>query len=137
MLQFEMITRLLVATILGGIIGYEREVKHRPAGFRTHILVAMGSAVFTTLSLTAFPGADSARVASYIVMGIGFIGAGTVLQVRDKVLGLTTAASLWITAAIGMAIGTGYYLLAIVATVLTYLILSMKTLEKEIHSRKK
>ena len=82
----------------------------KPAGLRTHILVAMGSTLFTILSLYGFQGSDPARVAAYVVAGIGFIGGGSIIQSRDRVIGITTAASLFATAAIGMAIGVGFYL---------------------------
>lgn len=131
-IESAMLVRLLFATFLGMIIGYEREVAKRPAGLRTHMLVCMGSAIFTVLSFVGFPGADPARVASYVVMGIGFIGAGTVLQTRNKVVGLTTAASLWITASIGMLVGTGYYLLAFISAILVFVILKMKKFNRNL-----
>jgi len=136
-IESAMLVRILVAMALGGVIGYEREIARRPAGLRTHMLVSMGATIFTMLSFLAFPGADPARVASYVVMGIGFIGAGSVLQMRNKVVGLTTAASLWITASIGMLVGTGYYLLAAVTTVLVFAILRMKGVEKNFRPKKK
>ena len=129
-LQALMVGKLLLAASFGGLIGYERERLYKPAGLRTHMLVCLGSALFTMLSFLAFP-QDPARVASYVVMGIGFIGAGTVLQMREKVIGLTTAASLWTTAAIGMAIALEYYLVAIAVTALVYLILKLAKIEKK------
>lgn len=131
--ELETIIKLILAVFLGGIIGYEREVIKRPAGLRTHMLVSLGATLFTVMSFTAFPGADPARIASYIVMGIGFIGAGTIFQIKDKVIGLTTAACLWVTASIGMAVGVGYYPIAIVTTVLTYIVLRLSRIEKNIH----
>jgi len=131
-LELQMIFKAVLAIFLGAIIGYERELKYRPAGLRTHILVCLGASLFTVLSLNAFPGADPARVATAIVIGIGFIGAGTVIQTKKKVTGLTTAASLWVTASIGMIVGSGYYLLAVVAACLTYIVLELGRLEKEI-----
>ena len=130
--ELEMALKLILAVSLGSLIGYEREVKVRPAGLRTHMLVSLGSTLFTILSLTAFPGADTARIASYVVMGIGFIGAGTILQMKQKVIGLTTAASLWVTASIGMAVGVGFYLLAIVATVIAFVTLWISGIEEKI-----
>ena len=122
--------RLLLAFALSGVLGFERERVDKPAGLRTHILVSLGSCLFTILSLTAFPGSDPARVAAYVVAGIGFIGAGTILQTRERVVGITTAASLWVTASIGMAAGAGFYLLAIIATAIAYLTLRLKILER-------
>ena len=124
--QIELIVRLLIATMLGALIGYQREIKERPAGLRTHMLVAMGSVIFTILSFSAFSGSDPSRVASYVVVGIGFIGAGTIIQVKNKVTGITTASSLWVTASVGMTIGVGYYLLGFVASILAVLVLSLK-----------
>lgn len=131
--ELEMTIKLLLAVFLGSLIGYEREIKRRPAGLRTHMLVSLGSSLFTILSLNAFPGSDPSRVAAGILIGIGFIGAGTVLQTKEKIIGLTTAASLWITASIGMAVGVGFYLLAIVATIIAFLTLWMSGIEKKIH----
>ncbi len=125
-----MIGKLLLSAFLAGIIGYEREMLKKPAGLRTHILVALGSTLFTLLSFNSFP-QDPARIASYVVMGIGFIGAGTVLQVKEKVAGLTTAASLWVTASIGMGVALGYYLVSIAITAIVYLVLKLGVIEKK------
>jgi len=129
--------RAVLAAFLGGLVGYQRERAERPAGFRTHVLVAVGSAAFTMVSIAPFassPGtADPSRIASQVVIGIGFIGAGAIINQGDIILGLTTAASLWATAAIGMAAGAGYYAIAIVAVVLVYLTLSVfKVIEKRV-----
>ena len=124
--QIELIVRLLIATMLGALIGYQREIKERPAGLRTHMLVAMGSVIFTILSFSVFSRSDPSRVASYVVVGIGFIGAGTIIQVKNKVTGITTASSLWVTASVGMTIGVGYYLLGFVASILAVLVLALK-----------
>ncbi|HDJ66109.1 MAG TPA: MgtC/SapB family protein [Nitrososphaeria archaeon] len=130
--QLDFLLRIILAFALSGIIGFERERVDKPAGLRTHILVGVGSCLFTILSFTAFPGSDPARVASYVVAGIGFIGAGTILQTKERVLGITTAASLWVAAAIGMATGVGYYLLAVLVTALSYLTLRLRPLEEKI-----
>ncbi len=104
-----MLLRLAVALACGGAIGVEREREDRPAGFRTYTLVTLGSALFTILSIAAFPGSETARVAAQIVVGIGFIGAGVILlHGGTLIIGLTTAATLWASAAIGMAAGSGY-----------------------------
>lgn len=126
-----MIGKLLLSAFLAGIIGYEREMLKKPAGLRTHILVALGSTLFTLLSFNSFP-QDPARIASYVVMGIGFIGAGTVLQMKEKVAGLTTAASLWVTASIGMSVALEYYLVSILTTALAFLILKLGIIEKKV-----
>lgn len=122
---WELVVRLALAVVLGGVIGLEREVLEKPAGFRTHILVALGAATFTLISLYGFfgSGADPARIASNIVVGIGFIGAGTIWRHPTGVGGLTTAASLWMVAAIGTAVGSGFYLAALLATALAWAVL--------------
>ncbi len=129
-----MVLNLVIAAFLGGLIGLEREAGHRPAGLRTTMLVCVGSALFTVLSIHAFPSAgdvSNARVAAQIVTGIGFLGAGTVWRAQDHVKGLTTAASLWVAAAIGMAVGAGFGVLALAATLITLFILAvMQRLER-------
>ena len=112
--------RLLAAAALGALIGLEREIHDHPAGMRTHLLVSLGSAGFTVLSIAAFPapGADPARIAAQIVTGIGFLGAGAILKEGATIRGLTTAASLWATAAVGMAAGAGAWLTAVAITVI-------------------
>jgi len=129
--EIEAIIKLILGTFLGGTLGYEREKIKKPAGLRTHMLVSLGSTLFTIISFTAFP-IDPARIASYVVMGIGFIGAGTVLQMKKKVTGLTTAASLWVAASIGMTVGVGYYYIAIFTTIFSFLILRLSSIEREI-----
>lgn len=118
--QLELAGRLLGAAILGALIGLEREIHDHPAGMRTHLLVAVGSAAFTVLSIEAFaaPGADPARVAAQIVTGIGFLGAGAILKEGATIRGLTTAASLWAVAAVGMAAGAGAWVPAVVVSVI-------------------
>lgn len=110
--------RLGVALLLGGAIGLEREYRSKVAGFRTHFLVAMGSALFCIVSQYGFDATlkDSSRVAAQVVSGIGFLGAGTIIFQKNVVRGLTTAAGLWVTAAIGLACGTGLFAAAAVAT---------------------
>ena len=111
------ITRLIVAAILGGLIGLEREFKHRAAGLRTNMFICFGAAMFTLLSerLAGVP-SDAARIAAQIIPGIGFIGAGSILHMRGLTTGLTTAATLFVVASVGMAAGGGLYLTAIFAT---------------------
>lgn len=112
--------RLLLAAFLGAVVGLEREIHAHPAGMRTHLLVSLGSAGFTILSIAAFPapGADPARIAAQIVTGIGFLGAGAILKEGFSIHGLTTAASLWVVAAIGMAAGAGAWVTAVTITVI-------------------
>lgn len=141
-----MILRLVVAAILGGIVGIERGSGDRPAGLRTHILVCVGSTLFMLVSLYGFDDVnpllthveedigqrrDSARIAAQVVSGIGFLGAGTILHEGLTIRGLTTAASLWMVSAIGLAVGSGMYFLSGVATLLTMITLvSLHTWEK-------
>ena len=122
-----MIFRLVVAGFLGGLIGLEREFRAKEAGVRTHFIVALGSALFMIISEFAFDGKqhDAARVAAQVVSGIGFIGAGVIIFQRNVVRGVTTAAGLWVAAAIGLACGDGMYPVAIAASVLTVSCLEM------------
>jgi putative Mg2+ transporter-C (MgtC) family protein len=129
MLPVEMIVRLLLAVVLGILVGVEREISHRPAGLRTHALVSLGACLFTVISIDYFD-MDPARVAAGIVTGIGFIGAGSIIAEKGRVQGITTAASLWCVAAIGLAAGAGAYVLAVVSTVLVFGILWLKRAEK-------
>ncbi|MBS4759993.1 MAG: MgtC/SapB family protein [Clostridium sp.] len=123
-IEKSMLLDILLAIILGFAIGFEREITNKWAGLRTHMLVCLGSCIFTLLSIHAFPvyahspQADPARIAAQILTGIGFIGGGTVLRHGYSIYGLTTAATLWITASIGMACGCGFTAMAIICTVL-------------------
>lgn len=116
----EVSLRFATALLLGGVIGVEREWRAKEAGFRTHFLVALGSALFCIVSQYGFGEEvkDSSRVAAQVVSGIGFLGAGTIIFQKNMVRGLTTAAGLWVTAAIGLACGTGMYLAAMATTLL-------------------
>jgi len=115
--------RLTLAAVLGGIVGAERELTGHPAGLRTNILISTSSCLFTILSIKAFPlignAQDTARVAAQIVTGVGFLGAGAVIQTKKAVHGLTTAATIWMVAAVGMATATDLYTLGIITTILT------------------
>ena len=121
-LQLDLSVRLIVAALLGLAVGFEREIHGHPAGLRTHMLVAMGSGLFTVLSIHGFGTGsvatpiDPTRIAAQIVSGIGFLGAGAILKDGIVIRGLTTAASLWATSAVGMAAGAGEYVIAAVAT---------------------
>jgi putative Mg2+ transporter-C (MgtC) family protein len=120
------ITRLVLAAILGGVIGLERQLKHRPAGLRTNLFICLGAAMYTLLSdeLAVEHIGDHTRIAAQIIPGIGFIGAGSILHARDKlVTGLTTAATIFVVASVGMAVGGGLYLTSIFATALILLCL--------------
>ncbi len=121
------ILRLILAAVLGGVIGLEREIKHKPAGLRTNMFICFGSAMFTILSYRLaelFPG-DHTRIAAQIIPGIGFIGAGSILHSRGSVQGLTTAATLFVVASVGMAAGGGLYLSAIFATMVILVALAL------------
>lgn len=123
----EILIRLIVACLLGGLIGWEREFHDRPAGFRTHILVSVGSTLIMLVSLGLYysfiNSADPGRIAAQVVSGIGFLGAGTIIRQGVNVKGLTTAASLWTTAGIGLACGLGMYYSAFIATGLVFIVL--------------
>jgi putative Mg2+ transporter-C (MgtC) family protein len=130
--EMTMALRLVIAAVLGGIVGIERGSGDRPAGFRTHILVCVGSTLFMLVSIYGFDDIgttgfenrrDSARIAAQVVSGIGFLGAGTILHEGLTIRGLTTAASLWIVSAIGLAVGSGMYLIGTLATVITMITL--------------
>ncbi len=146
--DINLVIRVLSALLLGFAIGLEREMTNKYAGLRTNILVCLGACIFTIISIYGFPTfatgdnvivsqatgvRDTARIAAQIVAGIGFIGGGTVLRHGANVFGLTTAATLWVSAAVGMACGTGMYGLALVATVLSIMILvSVRLFEKNV-----
>lgn len=124
----EVTLKLLLAVGLGGLIGLERESSQKPAGFRTNILICVGSTMVMALSGLILQGKEGSgneltRIAAGVVTGIGFIGAGTIIQARGSVLGLTTAATLWAVAGLGLVIGTGYYLIAIIFTAIIILTL--------------
>jgi putative Mg2+ transporter-C (MgtC) family protein len=128
--EFEWVAQVILGFILSSIVGFERELSLKPAGFRTHILVGLGSTLLTIMSLNAFPEADSARVAASIIIGIGFLGAGTIVKTTERITGLTTAATLWMVASIGVTTGAGYYILAITATALAFIALKLTMFER-------
>lgn len=119
----EIVFRLLLAAFISGIIGIEREISNRPAGFRTHMLVTLGATLIMLISVDVFADSDPGRLAAQVVSGIGFLGAGTIMRTGNNIVGLTTAASLWVCAGIGLAIGAGYYVGAIATTVIILIIL--------------
>jgi putative Mg2+ transporter-C (MgtC) family protein len=122
--RLDLMLQLGLAALLGGAIGLERELGGKPAGLRTNILICMGAVLYTSLSISiAGDRADPGRVAAQIVTGVGFIGAGTILHARGAVVGLTSAATIWVVAAIGVALGSGRYLEAVGATLLVVAVL--------------
>ncbi|HHU76056.1 MAG TPA: MgtC/SapB family protein [Firmicutes bacterium] len=129
----EVAFRLFLALLFGGIVGFERESQNRPAGFRTHILVSVGSALVMLVSAYGFSGGlidfgvkvDPSRIAAQVVTGVGFLGAGTILRHGNTVIGLTTAATLWLVSGIGLAVGIGFYLGAALATLAVLISLIM------------
>lgn len=130
--DFELVSRLLLSVVLGFVIGLERELTNKSAGLRTNILVCVGSCLFTILSifgfsnaLSIYPMGDPARVAAQILTGIGFIGGGTVLRHGTSIYGITTAATLWITASVGMACGCGKFFIAVICTALSIATLTL------------
>ena len=135
---WEAVVRVFIAMLLGSLIGVERERRSQPAGFRTHSVLAVGSALLSIVSIYipsvygTGVNVDPSRIASQVVSGIGFLGAGAILRMGISVKGLTTAASLWTTAGIGLAVGAGMYVLSVVSTLLLLILLSfMSKIEKE------
>jgi putative Mg2+ transporter-C (MgtC) family protein len=118
--DLESTERLLLAALLGGLLGLEREWRHKDAGLRTNILIALGAALFTMMSIALTDGSgDPSRIAAQIVTGIGFLGAGAIMRTGGSIQGLTTAAMIWVNAAIGVAAGAGKYHQAVIATAVT------------------
>lgn len=140
--SLNVVLRLITAFFLGSIIGLEREKKRRSAGFRTHILVSMGSCLIMLVSLHIYElykgevPLDPARIAAGVVTGIGFLGAGTIIRSAEGARGLTTAASIWISSAIGLAVGCGFFVAAVTTTVISFLTLSfLKRVEKKLDNK--
>jgi putative Mg2+ transporter-C (MgtC) family protein len=129
--EWEIATRLALAGVCGGIIGYERQAQHKSAGLRTHVLVCIGSCLIMVLSLNIYysvqglTNADPTRLAAQVVSGIGFLGAGSIMKEGPTVRGLTTAASLWVVSGVGLAVGSGYYMSAFTTTGLVFLTLTI------------
>lgn len=123
--ELELLLRLAIAAVIGGIVGTERELAGQPAGLRTHMLLTIGACLFTLVSAYAFAGSDPTRIAAQVVSGIGFLGGGAILRHGLSVRGITTAASIWATCALGVAIGSGMYVIGIggAALVLATLVL--------------
>ncbi len=121
-MEWYFLFRLFIATLLGAIIGYERKLRVKEAGLRTHAIVSLGACLMMLVSIFAFEDGDKGRIAAQIVSGVGFLGAGMIMFKRQSVHGLTTAAGIWVTAGIGMAIGAGMYVLGVGGAVLVILI---------------
>ena len=127
----EYIFRIILSAILGALIGYERQIKHKSAGLRTNILVCIGSCLIMILSNLLYEqvegktNADPARLAAQVVSGIGFLGAGAIIKEGVNVIGLTTAACIWVVSGVGLAVGAGYYIIAVFASLLVYIILEI------------
>ena len=143
--EWQILLRLLTAAVLGGLVGLERERSQHAAGLRTHIMVCLGSCLMMLLSIYGFAAfvyelnvrVDPARLAAAVITGIGFLGAGTILQTGRSVTGLTTAASIWVTAAIGLGVGAGFYFAAAVSTLLVLFVLwALNILEQKLFRRK-
>ena len=140
-MELEILLKILLSAILGGIIGLEREMSHKEAGLRTNILIAVGSTLLTILSFKfaiLAKNVDPSRIAAQIVTGIGFLGAGAIIQAKFSVHGLTTAASMWTVSAIGISVGSGYYLISFLITIFIIIILTFfKYISKLIEKQKK
>ncbi|MDN5277381.1 MAG: putative Mg2+ transporter-C (MgtC) family protein [Clostridiales bacterium] len=141
---WEDIFKLVLAMLLGGLVGLEREITNRPAGFRTHTLVCMGSTLVMVTSMHLFRlyhgivNLDPARLGAQVISGIGFLGAGTILKDKTRVRGLTTAASLWVVACIGLAIGAGLYEVSVFVAVLAYItLILLKRMERLLKNKSK
>lgn len=124
-IEVDMLIRLVMACVIGGVIGYERQAEKKPAGIRTYALVGMGAALFTILSTYGFSGGDPSRIAAGVVIGIGFIGAGIIFRRSGVVIGLTSAATIWVVAAVGMSLGVGFYLVGVVTGLIAFIILKL------------
>jgi putative Mg2+ transporter-C (MgtC) family protein len=134
---FDVFLRLLLAAALGGAIGLEREYRHKPAGLRTNMLIALGSALFSVMSIDLGAAAGSPdRIAAQVVTGIGFLGAGAILRSGENVHGLTTATTIWVNAAIGMAAGLGAYAVASVAAAITLVVLAFIPVTERLFERR-
>ncbi|OFI06155.1 putative Mg(2+) transport ATPase [Clostridium acetireducens DSM 10703] len=148
--KYEVLIKLLLAIIIGGAVGYERESRNRPAGFRTHILVCMGAAIISMIEVSSLANVaniitenpklaphfkiELGRLGAQVISGIGFLGAGTIIHEKGSVKGLTTAASLWVVACIGLAIGVGHYYLSIVSGICAGIVLvTLKRVEDKVH----
>lgn len=130
-LETEIMIKLIVAAVLGSLVGFERAVHNKPAGMRTHSLVCIGATLFTIISVNVI-GGEPSRIAAGIVTGIGFLGAGIIFRAKSRMRGITTATELWVMAAIGLAVGMGFYFAALITTLIViFILIPMKYFEKE------
>jgi len=137
----EVTLKLMLALALGGLVGFERESSQKPAGFRTNILICLGATMMMILSQLFVQSAgggsaDSLRLAAAVITGIGFIGAGTIIQAQGMIIGLTTAATLWAVAGLGLVVGAGYYLIAVIYTAILILTLNILVRFEDVHLKK-
>jgi putative Mg2+ transporter-C (MgtC) family protein len=131
------IIRFAISIAIGGVIGIERELEHKPAGLRTIILVCLGSTIFMLIGLElGLVGSELGRIIAGVVTGIGFLGAGAIIRARGEVYGLTTAATIWLASGLGLAIGAGYYILAIIACVFALIVLRILGAVEKVLSKK-
>jgi putative Mg2+ transporter-C (MgtC) family protein len=135
--DLELIARIFISVGLGALVGFEREITHKPAGLRTHIFVCMGACLFTISSFYLLPEGsigsfDATRIAAGIVAGISFIGAGSIIASKGDVRGLTTAASLWVMASIGLMVGLGNYILPVISTFIAFFVLRLGNKERKV-----
>ncbi|MFA5104201.1 MAG: MgtC/SapB family protein [Candidatus Margulisiibacteriota bacterium] len=138
--ELAIVGQLMLSGFFGGAIGFVREMDKKAAGLRTHTLVCIGSTLFMLVSLfmaEKFPGADAGRIAAQVVTGIGFIGAGAIMQSGGAIRGLTTATSIWVTAAIGLAVGCGFYTGAAAATLITLVVIEVLRKLEQIYFKEK
>lgn len=136
--ELELVLRVLLAAVLGGAVGYDRQVRQKPAGIRTHMLVAAGAALFFSAAVLILGDAaiadmrgDAVRVPAAIVTGVGFLGAGAILRYGERVRGLTTAAGIWVVAAIGLLSGAGFFIVAIGGTIIALVVVNITALIDE------
>jgi putative Mg2+ transporter-C (MgtC) family protein len=131
------VIRLAVSIVIGGLIGLERELEHKPAGLRTIILVCLGSTIFMLVGFElGLLGTEMGRIVAGVVTGVGFLGAGAIIRARGEVYGLTTAATIWLASGLGLAIGAGYYILAITSSVFVLVVLRILGIVEKALSRK-
>ncbi len=130
-MDIQLLFVIFLSALLGGLIGFDRQKKHKPAGLRTHILVCMGAALFTKIAIISFP-LNPVPVIANIIVGIGFLGAGTIWKIQKHVQGLTTAASLWITAGVAITVALGFYIEALIITVVVFLVLEFAEIDNHV-----
>ena len=131
------VIRIAVSIIVGGLIGLERELEHKPAGLRTIILVCLGSTIFMLVGMElGLFGAEIGRIVAGVVTGVGFLGAGAIIRARGEVYGLTTAATIWLASGLGLAIGAGSFVLAIIASIATLVVLRILGYVEKVLSKK-